>query len=108
MPKHKLKQWRLHRLSKKKDKVFTKINLKLTKQRITTIQSKQNNPWRGGRILFPELPHYNTQIVQFLQKLLKNTKKQESVVPLQEKLTQIFQEKENTLDLLDKDFKLII
>lgn len=95
-----------------------KKSLEVTKQITTTIQSKQqNNPWWREAIWFPELPHYNTQIVQVLPQITKkNGKKQESIVHsqekwtqiVQEKLTQIVQEEEKALDSLAKDFKLTI
>lgn len=60
-------------------------------------------------IWFPELPHYNTQIVHILPKITKKIgKKQVSIFHSQEKLIQIIQEEEKALDLLAKDFKLIM
>lgn len=68
-----------------------------------------NKFWGGGgeRILFPEIPHYNTNMSSFPQKNMRNAKKQ-GMAHSQEKIfteTAPVSEEAQTLYLLDKDLK---
>ena len=47
------------------DKVFTEEFREIIKEMTTTHTSTNNKPWAGGRTLFPELPHYNIENIQF-------------------------------------------
>lgn len=65
-------------------------------------------PLRSEKIEFPEIPHYNTRMPSYQQKIT-NTKKQESMAHSQgeRNLTETIPEEAQILDIKDEDFNCL-